>query len=68
MGEFYPGHNKWNYYYSIEELQPDLIADNFAPFGEYIRENERYQKLDSDMYYRIDSLLINVEGLSQDFK
>jgi hypothetical protein len=63
-GEFYPGHNKWNYAYSIGELQPDLIADNFAPFGEYIRGNGQYRKLESDVYVRIDSLLVDVQGLS----
>lgn len=67
-GAFYPGHNKWNYEYSIGQLQPDLIADNFEPFGLYIRQNDRYQKLDSDIYIRIDSSLVDVEGLSKDYR
>jgi len=25
-GNFRPGHNKWNYAYSIGELQPDIVA------------------------------------------
>lgn len=64
-GEFYPGHNKWNYYYSINELQPDLIADNFAPLGIFMRDNEQYELLESDIYVRIDSPLINIQGLSK---
>jgi hypothetical protein len=67
-GVFHPGHNKWNYDYSIGELQPDLIADNFAPFGGYIRTNDHYRQLESDIYIRTDSSLIDVEGLAQDYK
>ena len=67
-GEFYPGHNKWNYEYSIGVLQPDLIADNFAPLGDYISGNENYQQLDNEIYVRIDSSLINIEGLSVEYK
>ncbi len=63
-GEFYPGHNKWNYEYSINQLQPDLIADNFSPLSAFMRGNEQYQLLDSDIYIRTNSTLIDVEGLS----
>ena len=27
--EFYPGHNKWDYEYSLGQLKPDVVADNF---------------------------------------
>jgi arabinofuranosyltransferase len=67
-GEFYPGHNKWNYEYSIGQLQPDLIADNFAPLGEYMRSNPQYQQLESDIYIRTDSTLINIDGLSENYR
>jgi len=63
-GAFYPGHNKWNYEYSIGELKPDVIADNFAPLGEYMRGNDLYQLLESDIYIRKDSALVDVKGLS----
>jgi len=63
-GEFYPGHNKWNYEYSISQLRPDLIADNFAPLAAFMRNNAEYQFLFSDIYIRIDSQLINIDGLS----
>ena len=63
-GEFYPGHNKWNYEYSINQLQPDLIADNFSPLSAFMRGNEQYKLLDSDIYVRTDSTVIDIEGLS----
>jgi hypothetical protein len=28
-GEFFPGHNKWDYDYSIGKLQPDVIFQTF---------------------------------------
>ncbi len=64
-GEFYPGHNKWNYYYSIRELQPDLIADNFIKLAAFMKDNQQYQLLDSDIYVRLDSQLVDMEGLNK---
>ncbi len=63
-GAFYPGHNKWNYEYSIGELRPDVIADNFTALSAYMRTQDDYQFLESDIYVRKDSLLVNVKGLS----
>lgn len=63
-GEFYPGHNKWIYEYSITQLRPDVIADNFEPLSAFMRDNTEYQFLNSDIYVRVDSQLVNVEGLS----
>jgi len=67
-GEFYPGHNKWDYDYSIIHLRPDLIADNFAPLADFMRGKEEYQKLENGIYIRIDSTLINLEKISQDYR
>jgi hypothetical protein len=33
---FRPGHNKWNYEYSISERKPDLIADRWGKVGKFI--------------------------------
>ncbi|MBP6209546.1 MAG: hypothetical protein KA473_08900, partial [Anaerolineales bacterium] len=63
-GEFYPGHNKWLYEYSITQLRPDVIADNFEPLSAFMRDNPDYEFLFSDIYVRVDSQLVNVEGLS----
>jgi len=67
-GEFYPGHNKWDYDYSIGQLQPDLIADNFSPLAEFMRGNEQYTKLDNGFYVRNDSVLADADGLSRKYR
>jgi hypothetical protein len=67
-GEFYPGHNKWDYDYSIGELQPDLIADNFAPLAAFIRGNNNYQSIGNGIYIRKDSTLVDANGLSKEFR
>ena len=67
-GEFYPGHNKWDYAYSITQLQPDLIADNFAPLADFMRGNKQYLKLENGIYIRTDSELINREGISNNYR
>ena len=67
-GEFYPGHNKWDYDYSIGQLQPDLIADNFAPLAEFMRGNQQYTKLENGIYIRNDSTLVDASGLSTEYR
>jgi len=67
-GEFYPGHNKWNYEHGITQLQPDLIADNFAPLAEFMRGNLQYTKLENEIYIRVDSPFINIEGISREYR
>jgi hypothetical protein len=60
---FYPGHDKWNYDYSIGELQPDLIADNWIRLADYIKGRPDYRKLDNGMYVRVDTRLVDEAGL-----
>ena len=36
--KFRPGHNKWNYPYSIGKLQPDLIADEWGKSRHYLNK------------------------------
>jgi hypothetical protein len=67
-GEFYPGHNKWDYDYSIGELQPDLIADNFSPLAAFMQDNQQYVKLKNGVYIRSDSLLVDAIGLSKEYR
>lgn len=64
-GPFYPGHDKWNYDYSILQLRPDLIADNWIRLGEFMKGNADYGQLDNGMYVRRDSALVDVPGLLQ---
>jgi hypothetical protein len=67
-GEFYPGHNKWDYDYSIGQLQPDVIADNFAPLAEFMRGVENYAKLPNGIYLRNDSTGANADGLAKEYR
>lgn len=64
---FYPGHDKWDYDYSIGTLQPDLIADNWIRLGEYIRERSDYRQLDNGMYVRVDTGRVDKAGLVSAF-
>ena len=56
---FYPGHDKWDYDYSITQLKPDLIADNWIRLGDYVRRAD-YRQLDNGMYVRRDTTLVDV--------
>ena len=67
-GPFYPGHDKWNYEYSILSLRPDLIADNWIRLGAFMKDKGEYIRLDNGIYIRRDSTLINVAGLSKEFR
>jgi len=64
-GPFYPGHDKWNYDYSIRELKPDLIADNWIKLGDYMKGFSDYVQLENGMYVRKDTTLVNVNRLLQ---
>jgi hypothetical protein len=70
-GDFFPGHNKWDYNYSIGQLRPDVIFQTFTRgletnLQERIREwgYEKYctsaQPFPKDgVYFRVDSTRIN---------
>jgi len=60
---FYPGHDKWNYDYSIAQLKPDLIADNWIRLGDYMKGRPDYRQLDNGMYIRVDTTLVDEPGL-----
>ncbi len=67
-GPFYPGHDKWNYEYSISRLRPDLIADNWIKLGAFMKDNSEYVHLDNGIYIRRDSILIDVAGISKEYR
>jgi arabinofuranosyltransferase len=67
-GEFYPGHNKWDYDYSIGELQPDVIADNFTALPSFMQGNKQYTKFNNGIYVRNDSTLVDANGLSKEYR
>lgn len=62
-GPFYPGHDKWNYDYSILQMKPDLVADNWTKLGDFMRGVSEYQELDNGMYVRKDTTLVDIQGL-----
>jgi hypothetical protein len=65
---FRPGHNKWNYEYSIMTLKPDLIADEWGQVANFLKSKYEYYRLPNGIYIRQDSNLLNITGLSQDYK
>jgi len=65
---FAPGHNKWNYEYSILQLRPDVIADNFNKLRGFMEGHPEYQLLPNGIYVRAGTKLINFSGLSSDYK
>lgn len=64
---FYPGHDKWDYEYSIGQLQPDLIADNWIRLADYMSSQTEYRKLDNGMYMRVGTTLVDPAGLQGAF-
>jgi hypothetical protein len=62
-GPFYPGHDKWNYQYSILRLRPDLVADNWIKLRAFMQQQQEYIRLDNGMYLRRDSTLVDVPAL-----
>ena len=62
---FYPGHDKWDYDYSIAQLRPDLIADNWIRLADFIKARPDYHQLDNGMYVRVDTALVDEAGLQK---
>ena len=67
-GPFYPGHDKWNYQYSIAQLRPDLIADNWIKLPAFMKTQPDYRRLDNGIYVRVDSRLVDIKDLSQEYR
>ncbi len=70
MQDFRPGHTKWDYAYSIAELQPDVVAQLWDETTEearpYLEGNYRRVVFNEiPMYLRIDSPYINWEIVDQ---
>jgi hypothetical protein len=63
---FMPGHNKWNYEYSIGVLKPDVIADNFFKLHSFMESDTEYIELPNGIYVRKDSTLVDITGLLND--
>lgn len=66
--DFAPGHNKWNYAYSILELKPDVIADNFNKLAAFMADHPEYLRLPNGIYVRVDTTQADVKKLGSDYK
>ena len=66
--DFAPGHNKWNYAYSILELKPDIVADNFNKLAAFMADHSEYLRLPNGIYVRADTAKVDVKKLGLDYK
>lgn len=66
---FYPGHNKWNYDYSIGQLKPDVISDEWGESPEWLANHtDEYERLPNGIWIRKGSSLVNKENLSKRYQ
>jgi hypothetical protein len=65
---FRPGHNKWNYEYSILTLAPDLVADEWEMSSTFLNGAPDYFRLQNGIWVRRDSNLLNLDGLEEDYR
>ena len=68
LAPFLPGHNKWDYEYSIGELQPDIVAEEWGFLPEYMEAQPNYTRLENGIWVRNDSTLFDIEGLDVIFE
>jgi arabinofuranosyltransferase len=65
---FRPGHNKWNYYYSINKLQPDLVADEWGKLRHFLANRSSYKRLRNGIHIQSDSERINLIKISKNYR
>jgi hypothetical protein len=64
-----PGHNKWNYEYSILELQPDVVADEWMFSRSFMEaHSDAYEMLPNGIWVKRLSELVDRDVLSQDYR
>ena len=58
---FRPGHNRWDYEYSIGQKQPDVVADEWGRLAIFMSTvmSNRYERMNSGMYIRNDSTKVD---------
>jgi hypothetical protein len=66
---FVPGHNKWDYVYSIAALKPDVIVQTWraTPADVRLIRSLGYEQVGNDAFVRAGSSVIDVTQLSQIF-
>jgi hypothetical protein len=65
---FRPGHNKWNYPYSIGLLKPDLLADEWSESNAYMATQPDFTRLANGIWVRKDSQHVDPQGLAQPYR
>ena len=65
---FAPGHDKWNYEYSILKLKPDVIADRFGQLRDFLTNVPEYQELQNGIYIRVGSKMFDENGLAREYR
>ncbi len=62
---FYPGHNKWDYNYSIGKLMPDIITEQWGYSDQWIEKQQSlYERLGNGMWVKRGSPYVNVQQLN----
>ena len=65
--KFRPGHNKWNYQYSIVKLQPDLVADEWGNLRTFLRTQKNYVRFNNKIHINNNSSHVNIVGIKKKF-
>jgi hypothetical protein len=64
-----PGHNKWDYEYSILELQPDVVADEWMFSRSFLEAHtDEYEMLPNGIWVRRSSELVDRDLLARDYR
>lgn len=67
--EFFPGHNKWNFAYSIGQLQPDLVVQyEESPANNRDMDRWGYDRLPNGMWVRRDTTRVDRERVGLDWR
>jgi arabinofuranosyltransferase len=66
---FVPGHNKWDYAYSVGAHRPDVIVQTWRATLDDVRliRSLGYEPIGRDAFVRTDTSAVDVEGLSRVF-
>jgi hypothetical protein len=64
-----PGHNKWDYEYSILELQPDVVADEWMFSRGFLEaHDDDYEMLPNGVWVKRSSELVDRVVLSRNYR
>jgi hypothetical protein len=66
---FYPGHNKWDYAYSIKRCRPDVLADEWGEANSWMNAHaiKEYMRLPNGIWISRKSSKVNIPKLSKNY-